>query len=136
MKFSYYNVTKNLFIIIANIEGCAAIMAENSDFNISIGNRIRLIREAQKKTREQVAEAADISAQFLFYIETGRKSMTAKTIVNLAKALNVTTDFILLGSVTPMAKIVNDLEGLLPEDLNLAEQFIKKFSEGAMNAYK
>lgn len=111
-------------------------MAENSDFNISIGNRIRLIREAQKKTREQVAEAADISAQFLFYIETGRKSMTAKTIVNLAKALNVTTDFILLGSVTPMAKIVNDLEGLLPEDLNLAEQFIKKFSEGAMNAYK
>ena len=111
-------------------------MSENSDFNISIGNRIRLIREAQKKTREQVAEAADISAQFLFYIETGRKSMTAKTIVNLAKALNVTTDFILLGSVTPMAKIVNDLEGLLPEDLNLAEQFIKKFSEGAMNAYK
>lgn len=111
-------------------------MAENDDFNISIGNRVRLIREAQKKTREQVAEEANISAQFLFYIETGRKSMTAKTIVNLSKALNVTTDFLLLGCITPMSKIVNDLEGLPPDQLNLAEKFIKTFSIGAMNQYK
>ena len=106
------------------------------ELNIQIGGRIRLIREAQGKTREQIAEMAEISPQFLFDIETGKKGMTSQTIINIAMALHVTTDFLLLGSVTPMAKIVNDLEGLLPEDLNLAEQFIKKFSEGAMNAYK
>lgn len=108
------------------------VMDENNNFNLEIGQRIRLIREAQGKTREQIAEVAEISAQFLFYIETGRKGMTSRTIVNLAKALNVSTDYILVGAVTPLAKIVNNLEGLSPEDLNLAEQFIKKFSKGAM----
>ena len=106
------------------------------DLNIQIGGRIRLIREAQGKTREQVSEIAEISPQFLFDIETGKKGMTSQTIINLSKALNVTTDFLLLGCVTPMSKIVNDLEGLPPEDLNLAEQFIKKFSRGAMHVYK
>ena len=102
------------------------------ELNLAIGQRIRLIREAQKKTREQVAEVAEISPQFLFDIESGKKGMTSQTIINLAKALNVSTDYILVGAVTPLAKIVNNLEGLSPEDLNLAEQFIKKFSIGAM----
>ena len=107
-------------------------MNEDNNFNVAIGQRIRLIREAQGKTREQIAEIAEISAQFLFYIETGRKGMTSRTIVNLAKALNVSTDFILTGNVTPLAKIVNNLEGLAPDKLNLAEEFIKFFSKGAM----
>ena len=102
------------------------------ELNLEIGSRIRLIREAQKKTREQIAEIAEISPQFLFDIESGKKGMTSQTIINLAKALNVSTDYILVGAVTPLAKIVNNLEGLSPEDLNLAEQFIKKFSKGAM----
>ena len=100
------------------------------DLNIAIGNRVRLIREAQNKTRDKLSEEADISPHFLFEIETGKKSMTANTIINLAKALNVTTDFILLGSVTPMSKIVNDLEGLTPDQLDLAGTFIKIFSKG------
>ena len=59
--------------------------------------------------------------------------MTANTIINLSKALNVTTDFLLLGCVTKMSRIVNNLEGLEPDKLNLAEEFIKIFSKGAMN---
>lgn len=102
-----------------------------NDFNVDIGKRIRQIRESQGKTREQIAEAAEISPQFLFYIETGQKSMSAKTIVNLAAALNVTTDYLLRGCITPMAKIVTNLEGLPPEQLNLAEKFLKTFSAGA-----
>ena len=102
------------------------------ELNLAIGQRIRLIREAQKKTREQLSKVAKISPQFLFDIESGKKGMTSQTIINLAKALNVSTDYILVGAVTPLAKIVNNLEGLSPEDLNLAEQFIKKFSIGAM----
>ena len=103
------------------------------DLNIQIGNRIRLVRESQGKTREQVAEVAEISPQFLFDIESGKKGMTSQTIINLAKALHVTTDFLLLGCVTPMSNIVNNLEGLEPDKLNLAEEFIKIFSKGAMN---
>ncbi len=101
------------------------------DLNIEIGSRIRQIREGQKKTREQIAEIANISPQFLFDIESGKKGMTSQTIINLAKSLNVSTDFILTGNVTPLSKIVNNLEGLAPDKLNLAEEFIKFFSKGA-----
>ncbi len=101
------------------------------DLNIEIGSRIRQIRKGQKKTREQIAEIANISPQFLFDIESGKKGMTSQTIINLAKSLNVSTDFILTGNVTPLAKIVNNLEGLEPDKLNLAEEFIKIFSKGA-----
>ena len=104
-----------------------------NDFNVDIGKRIRQIRESQGKTREQIAEVAEISQQFLFYIETGQKSMTAKTIVNLANSLNVTTDYLLRGCITPMAKIVTNLEGLPPDKLNLAEKFWETFSVGARN---
>ena len=100
------------------------------NLNIQIGRRVRLIRESQGKTREQVAEVADISPQFLFDIESGKKGMTSQTIINISKALNVTTDFLLLGCVTPMSKIVNDLEGLTPDQLDLAGTFIKIFSKG------
>lgn len=103
----------------------------NKNLNVEIGNRIRTIRETQSKTREQVAETADISAQFLFEIETGKKSMTAKTIINLAKALNISTDYLLLGSIATTSKIANVLEGLSSEKLNLAEKFLKDFSLGA-----
>lgn len=98
----------------------------SKDLNVEIGRRIRAIRESQNKTREQVAESANISAQFLFYIETG------KTIINLAKTLNVSTDYILIGAVNHVSKIVNNLEGLEPDKLSLAEEFIKIFSRGAM----
>ena len=109
---------------------------DKKELNLVIGNRIRVLREAQGKTRDKLSEEADISSHFLFEIETGKKSMTANTIVNIAKALNVTTDFILLGAATPMAKIVTNLEGLKPDQLNLAEQFIETFSSGLHSKQK
>ena len=122
-------------------------MLENNEFNTDIGQRIRSVRESLGKTREQIAEAAGISAQFLFYIETGRKSMSAKTIVSLSKALNVSTDYLLLGDreivgasaamgktvpIMPLTmRIAKTLEGLSKEKLKLAEKFLEDFSIGA-----
>ena len=101
--------------------------------NVEIGKRVRVIRELHKKTREQLAEVAEISPQFLFEIETGRKSMKAQTIINLAKALEVTTDYILTGNNdAPTSKILKNLEDLPPDTLNIAEKFLEIFSKGAM----
>ena len=71
---------------------------QKKELNIAIGGRIRKVREHQHYTREQIAEKADISAQFLADIENGYKSMTAATIINLANALHISTDYILLGT--------------------------------------
>lgn len=49
---------------------------DQMDFNKEIGMRIRRHREFLDFTREELAEKADISTQFLADIETGRKSMT------------------------------------------------------------
>ena len=64
---------------------------------IETGNRILQLRKSKNLTREQLAERAGISVQFLADIERGRKNMTVTTLRNLASALWVTTDFIVNG---------------------------------------
>lgn len=66
-------------------------------FNKEIGMRIRGHREFLNYTREQLAEKSDISTQFLADIENGKKSMTAKTLLNISKALSLSADYILNG---------------------------------------
>ena len=129
-----YTIFRNITLSLKNDK--EVLLMDKKELNIAIGQRIRVLREAQGKTRDKLSEEAEISPHFLFEIETGKKSMTANTIVNIARALHVTTDFILLGEATPMSKIVNNLEGLMPEQLNLAEQFIETFSIGLHSRQK
>ena len=67
------------------------------DLLTDIGKRVRKTREHYGFTRERLAEMANISPQFLVHIENGTKSMTANTICNLARALNVSADYLLFG---------------------------------------
>lgn len=97
------------------------------DFLTGIGKRVRTAREHYKLTREQLAEMASISPQFLVHIENGTKSMTANTICNLAKALNVSTDYLLLGSKdTDINRVLaaEALASMLPEEKELAERIL------------
>ena len=100
----------------------------DKELNAAIGKRIRNLREKQKKTREQVAELANISSQFLFEIETGKKGMTARTVINLAKTLSVSTDFLLLGTSSTSSTL---LEGLPKTYQQLADDFLNVFAKGA-----
>lgn len=43
--------------------------------DIRVGERIRELREVQNYTREAFAEKIDISAKFLYEIETGKKRL-------------------------------------------------------------
>lgn len=65
--------------------------------NIAVGQRIKGLRLNRKMTREELAEEAGMSTSFLYEIETGKKSFSAYTLSNLAKVLNVETDYILCG---------------------------------------
>lgn len=49
-------------------------MMNRKDMNQIIGNRVRQIRDTHQYTREQVAEWADISPQFLSDIELGKRA--------------------------------------------------------------
>lgn len=65
--------------------------------NEVVGERIKGLRLKRKMTREELAEAADLSVSFLYEIETGKKSFSAYTLGNLSRALAVNSDYILLG---------------------------------------
>ncbi|NLO09199.1 MAG: helix-turn-helix transcriptional regulator [Clostridiales bacterium] len=61
------------------------------------GNRIRELREINGYTREGFAEIAEISAKFLYEIETGQKGFSAETLFKIAKGLAVSSEYILTG---------------------------------------
>ena len=106
---------------------------EKKSLNIEVGKRIREIREYQHFTREQLSEKANISTQFLSDIQNGYKSMTVLTIINLAKALNISTDYLLLGKLSSNEsnerdKIIHNLLDSLPEEKKQSiEELIRLF---------
>lgn len=68
-----------------------------NSFYTEAGGRIRKLREINRYTREALAELADISAKFLYEIETGQKGFSADTLYRIAKALSVSSEYILSG---------------------------------------
>ena len=116
---------------------------DKKKFNEEIGARVRKRRIELGCTREQIAERANISVQFLFDIEKGKKSMTAMTIVNLAEALSVSIDFLLLGAEKnderqgleekkdwQSTKWEQMFSLLVPEQRELAEEMLRLFVRG------
>ena len=62
-----------------------------------VSRRIMNLRLDRGYTRDQLAELADISPKFLYEIEIKEKGFSARTLKNLADALEVSADFILTG---------------------------------------
>ena len=62
-----------------------------------VGNRIRELREMHNYTREGMAEMVEISPKFLYEIENNLKGMSAHTLLNICKALDVSCDYIMTG---------------------------------------
>lgn len=68
--------------------------------DVHVGERIRELREIQNYTREGFAEKVDISAKFLYEIETGKKGFSAETLSRISVALSVSCDYIMFGENT------------------------------------
>ena len=85
-----------------------------------IGERVRYCREDTGYTREQFAEEAGISPQFLAEIENGKKGMSAETLYRLCDAFYLSADYLLFGRVT------------LEDDKNIMSREIKKLSKEYM----
>ncbi len=91
-----------------------------NDFEGQIGRRIRNVREKNGLSRERLSEMAEITPKFLYEIEVGRKGMSAYTLFNLSKALNVTCDYLMTGRTGGGVDHIVGLLSALNED-ELAE---------------
>ena len=70
------------------------------EFYSEAGKRIREIREANQYTREELSEIAEVSPEFLYEIESGRKGFSAGTLFRLVEALSANYSYILSGKYT------------------------------------
>jgi transcriptional regulator with XRE-family HTH domain len=67
------------------------------DFNIEIGKRIKEKRTSAGLTREKFAIMSRITDKFLYDVEVGNKGISAYTLHNIAKALDVSAGWLLSG---------------------------------------
>ena len=58
-------------------------------------NALKVIREFKNITQQQLANASELSKNFISMLETGRRPLTTKTAAQLAKILEVDMDILL-----------------------------------------
>lgn len=92
----------------------------------SIGKRISYIRKKRGYSQNKLAELSGISVQFLSDIENNKKSMTVKTLRQIADNLNISTDYIIYGREKPIENTTIDimLNSLSNKNKNYAEKLL------------
>lgn len=71
----------------------------------SIGKKIKLARSKADYTQEQLAEKLSLSPRYVSQLERGIAFGSATTIINVCKALNISSDFLfqdLIKNETPI----------------------------------
>ena len=94
-----------------------------------IGQRIRTQREFLGFTRDGLAEKLGVSVNFCSDIELGKKGMSIETLVKMAQALHVSTDYIVLGKseINDTRSISVLLESCDASKTPYLEEIIKNF---------
>ena len=114
----------------------------------NIGKRIKIARAQSDFTQEQLAEKASLSTRYISQLERGIAFGSATTIINLCKALNISSDFLfddLIGSEhTSLNDLVDDkfleaymkLNNYNKEIVYLLTTQLVKLQENRTNDYK
>lgn len=86
----------------------------------NIGKKIKLARAQSHYTQEKLAEKASLSPRYISQLERGLAFGSASTIINICKALNISSDFLFSDLIESSSISVNDLV-----DTNFLETYIK-----------
>ena len=84
----------------------------------SIGKKIKLARSKTNYTQETLAEKASLSPRFVSQLERGISFGSATTIVNLCRALNISSDFLFSDLIS-----ANSTEAIPEFDNKLIENY-------------
>ena len=75
-------------------------MRVKKEINIEIGARIKLTREQQKMTQEELADRLDVLPQYVSDIECGRAGLSLPAFKRICTTLGVSSDSLLFGQTT------------------------------------
>lgn len=73
-----------------------------SDLLNQMGERIKKRRKEMYFTQEKLAERAGVTTQTISSAEHGSKALRPENIVKISAALEVSTDYLLLGTTSPL----------------------------------
>lgn len=99
------------------------------------GERLRDRRNALGLTQEFVSDKAGISLCFYQMLERGEKSVSLDTLINLSKALTISTDYLLFGDLShnlesPLVEVLSGLPQPQREDALKILQLYSKAVKG------
>ncbi|MBR6523852.1 MAG: helix-turn-helix transcriptional regulator [Clostridia bacterium] len=101
----------------------------------SLGARIRKRRKQNRMTQEQLAEACDLSTAHIGHIERGTRAASIETLITISKALNISTDYLLLdidlASDKRFTDLINSLNNISEEKYNTLYSVFKILAENA-----
>lgn len=95
-----------------------------------IGRRIYDRRKQLRLTQDELAEKANITSQTVSAAELGKKALRPENIIGISHALNISTDYLLLGIITTEDKLLllKDISDLSPAQFRHLEDIILSFA--------
>lgn len=98
-----------------------------SEIKKLFGKNVRYYREKMGFTQEQLAERLDINCRSLSFIECGTNFVSAETLENLCKTLNVTPKclFDFKFNIKPENDTAHALNTLIKDNKDRAEEIYK-----------
>lgn len=94
-----------------------------------IGKRILERRKQLRLTQEELAECAGITPQTVSSAELGKKALRPENIIRICSALEISTDYLLLGKVTEQdcELLSSKISCLMPSQYRHMEDIINSF---------
>lgn len=100
-----------------------------------IGQRIRKYRKALGLSQETLAEMVNISLPHMSHIETGNTKLSLPVLVDLARALHVSTDCLLFDdTVEQKQAAIGDIQNLLDSCSVKQSQILAEILKSAKTA--
>lgn len=91
---------------------------------MSLGQRIRLKREALKLTQEQLAKASGLTSQYVSIIEQDKRSPSLPSLAKLAEELGVSTDYLVSGTEGTSVDLIQAIKADKTLDLEVRRSLI------------
>lgn len=94
-----------------------------------MGKRIYNRRKQLHMTQDALAELANVTPQTISTAELGHKAMRPETIIGIYRALNISTDYLLHGTITAADNeaLVQKISDLTPSQYRHLEDIINSF---------
>lgn len=96
-----------------------------------MGKRIRMRRKRLRLTQDELAELVDATPQMISSAELGKKALRPENLFKICRALGVSADYILSGTV--VEQDVQDLQKLLyplsPEQLLTVQEIVRSCTQ-------